>query len=71
MWYDWRKYHQCERFEKLDEQGRCVFCRLNDELIMKGYEALPYDVPGPYKGKGELPDIILQPLRDDQNNEPS
>lgn len=70
MWYDWRRHHDCKRFEQ-DEQGRCIFCRLNETLIREGYEAIPYDVPGPYKGKGEAPDIILQSIRGEPEVKPS
>lgn len=62
MWFNWRKHHDCKRFEVDAYHGLCVFCRINEELIHKGYEAVPYDMPGAYDmSKGE-PTVLLQSL---------
>ncbi len=70
MWHNWRRHHDCNRFE-VDDSGRCVFCRLNDELIHKGYEAVPYDMPGAYDATKGDPHVILQSLRAEPDDKPS
>lgn len=70
MWYNWRKHHECTNFEQ-DDEGMCIFCRLNENLIHKGFEAVPYDMPGAYDAiKGE-PRVILQSLHAEPTHRPS
>ncbi len=63
MWYHWRETHNCSNFEQ-DDEGRCLFCRLNDLLIEKGLEVIPYDTPGAYPLQAgvEHPPAVFQAL---------
>lgn len=61
-WVDWRRNHECFRFVETVRSGLCLFCRINQELIMQGYEVVPFDVVGPYRGRGWEPTVVLQPI---------
>lgn len=57
---NWQELHKCSG--KLDERGRCFFCRSNGpdgEMGSKGYEVIPFDVPGVYDPKGE-PSVLIR-----------
>lgn len=62
VWVDWRRAHQCFRFPETVKAGKCLFCRINDELILSGFEVVPFDVLGAYQGRGSEPLIVLQPI---------
>ncbi len=42
--------HDCCNYMETGEVGKCLFCRLNDELINNGVAAfaVPYDTPNVY-----------------------
>lgn len=71
MWYHWRIHHDCKRFLDVNEEGACIFCRMNDELIHKGYEVVPYDMPGAYNPKDKNPNVILQSICSEPAVKPS
>jgi hypothetical protein len=58
----WRALHSCSNFSEPNVKGQCVFCVMNEELEVQGMEAIPFDVPGAYDGKGE-PNILIQKLQ--------
>ena len=59
---NWQELHKCSAFGKLDKKGRCFFCQWNGpdgEMGKKGFEAIPFDVPGVYDPKGE-PNVLIR-----------
>ncbi len=60
---NWQALHQCSSFAAdLDGAGRCLFCRQNapdGPFGSKGYEVIPFDVPGVYDPKGE-PNVLIR-----------
>lgn len=63
---NWQELHKCSSFSGLDEKGRCLFCRSNapdGDLGKKGFEIIPFDVPGVYDPKGEPNVLIRQRLK--------
>lgn len=66
--FNWRVTHLCSRFKDLDEKGRCLFCRLNeDKLMALGVEAVPFDAPEAYKDQEE-PNVIIQSIRNEKTS---
>lgn len=58
---NWQALHLCSNFDP-DETGRCLFCRKNapDGVFgRKGYEVIPFDVPGVYDLHGE-PNVLVR-----------
>jgi hypothetical protein len=59
---NWREHHKCPEFLPLDEKGRCQFCQWNAEdgqAGSRGFEVIPFDVPGVYDPKGE-PNVLIR-----------